>query len=78
MATLNGETSPNLVLERLQGRRVRLWSMNAVQDEGVLEACDPPWLLLRKDGDKLLCFCIYNIRLIEPLTDPRDGHIAPT
>lgn len=70
-------TLDNQVLAPLIGRRVRLWSMNAMQDDGVLEACDPPWLLLRKDGAKAFYFCLYNIRLIEPLPEPRDGHVAP-
>jgi hypothetical protein len=59
----------NPALSDLIGRRVEIWS-NSGDDEhsdrGVLEAFAPPFLRLNDNG-KILCFTIYNVRLVKLL-----------
>lgn len=55
------------VLRELLGKRVIVYSgeNNAYSDKGTLEAYDGNWVRLRVPSGDLLCFPIYNIRLLK-------------
>lgn len=67
---------PNDALSDLIGRRVEVWS-NSGDDEhsdrGVLEAFDHPFVRLNDNG-KILCFSIFNVRLIKLLERQPSGN----
>ncbi|RYG69318.1 hypothetical protein EON80_10020 [bacterium] len=58
----------NESLKEMMGKQVRVSSISAqalYTDVGILESYDHPWLKLRKNDGKLLCFAAYQIRLVE-------------
>jgi hypothetical protein len=60
----------NDALRDLIGQRVKVWSgegQTSYTDEGVLEAFVDPWIRLRNDQNELLCFPVYNVRLVKRL-----------
>lgn len=61
--------SDNEALSLLVGRRVEVRSNSGDDDHydiGTLEAFDHPWLRVRV-GNDVLCFSIYNVRLVKLL-----------
>lgn len=60
----------NPVLNDLIGKYVEVVSLGAETryvDIGVLEAFDANWIRIRKDNGEILCFSLYNIRLLKPI-----------
>lgn len=58
----------NETLRELIGKQVRVGTNSGsgyAQDVGILESYDHPWLKLRKNDGKVLCFSAYQIRLVE-------------
>ena len=58
----------NQALGDLIGKNVKVTSVGAsgrFVDGGILESYDHPWLRLRKSTGEILCFAVYNIRLVE-------------
>src|SRR5947209_5735338 len=70
----------NTALKEFVGQRVDVRSGpdQGFADTGILEAYEEPWLLLRK-ANELLCFTVYNVRLVK-LADrrPGDPHLVGT
>ena len=59
----------NESLRGLIGKQVQVTSVGAstrFTDVGILESYDHPWLRLRKSDGQVICFAVYNIRLVEP------------
>jgi hypothetical protein len=61
----------NDAIDLLLGRKVKIWSnptgSSDCTDIGILESYDHPWLRLRRSKTEVLCFAVYNIRLVEAL-----------
>lgn len=56
-------------MDDLIGKKVVVFSDSANgerQDIGTLEASDQLWLRLRKAGNEMMYFCLYNVRLVKP------------
>lgn len=53
------------ILKRAVGKRIKLYGGAGSSDEGVLEATDGHWVLLRKDNGEELYFSSSLIRLIK-------------
>jgi hypothetical protein len=56
------------VLKDLIGKRVEVWSQTGdyhYTDDGTLEAFEYPFIRLRTYGGDLLCFPVYNVRLVK-------------
>jgi hypothetical protein len=68
--------------ESLIGESVQIWSNSAQQgytDTGTLVGYDEPWVLLRTEAGDLLCFPIYNVRLVKCTTRRKgDPHLTST
>jgi sRNA-binding regulator protein Hfq len=52
------------ILRSLVGRRVAVFSVAGVKDEGVVQNTDEQCVVLQK-GDENLIFIVHNIRLIK-------------
>jgi hypothetical protein len=61
----------NDAIDVLIGRRVKIWSnptgSSDCTDTGNLESYDHPWIRLRRGRTDVICFSVYNVRLIEAL-----------
>ena len=61
----------NETIAVLLGRRVKIWSnptgSSDCTDTGILESYDYPWVRLRRGKTDVICFAVYNIRIIEAL-----------
>jgi ferredoxin-fold anticodon binding domain-containing protein len=58
----------NESLRELIGKKVQVTSLNASapqKDVGILESFDHPWVKIRKGNGQVVCFAVYNVRLIE-------------
>lgn len=54
----------------LVGHQVEVISMEGPDryvDTGIMEWCDGSWIQLRKKNNDVLCFPIYNVRLVKSL-----------
>lgn len=63
----------NQSLADLIGARVEIWTVGGDDDHsdsGVLEAVELPWVRLSQ-GNRLMVFSVYHIRLIKVLDRPR-------
>ena len=47
------------------------------EDSGILEDYDHPWIRLRKSPREVICFPVYNIRLVKNLEPLKKVTIAP-
>ncbi len=59
----------NQMLRDLIGQRVEVWdAQNTFHDRGMLVGYEEPWVRLENE-DGVLCFPVYNIRLLKLLRD---------
>ena len=79
----------NEAIDLLIGRRVKIWSnptgSSDCTDSGTLESFDHPWIRLRRGRADVICFSVYNVRLVEalepvetPVPEPKDVLLRPT
>lgn len=75
----------NEAIAEMIGNEVAIWS-NAVgrdyMDQGILLAYDDPWVKIRKEEGDILCFCVYNVRIVKLLRrlhkpEPKDVLVRP-
>jgi hypothetical protein len=67
----------NEALSDLIGQRVEIWDEgNNFRDRGTLVAFDDPWVRIESAEGDVLCFPVYNVRLVKRI-GPGDTHVAP-
>ena len=75
------ELMPNRAIYDLLGLRVSVWSnptgSSECEDVGVLEDYDFPWVRIRKGAAEVLCFSIYNVRLVKALEPVKTQDVPP-
>ncbi len=72
----------NHAIDDLIGMRVAVRSnptgSSDCEDVGVLESYDYPWVRLRKTKTEVICFPVYNIRLIKSLEPLPSKPVPPS
>ena len=74
------EAGENKALADLIGTRVEIWTIGGDDDHsdnGILEAIELPWVRLSQ-GNRVMIFPIYNIRLIKALDRPNTNSLGRT